>query len=221
MGSSSPATWTWTPQRRAALRLTLEGLTQAEVARRIGVHRHTLQNWSKAAEWITELRKRVEERTVSARFRRAHSTERLTDKLARLADKALEADRIDVPRTGLLLRELRDYQRLEREHMGLEPACTARASARNLPTTAEPFSISQAPEPESRLSDRPFKELIQQHMSDISEDALRAETPQEALILAVHDILAANPYILTGLHAEDEAEEHARAARKAAETRRR
>lgn len=216
--TSAPAGWTWTPQRRLALRLMIEGATQAEIAKRVHVHRHTVKNWTAAPEWAAELRTRMGERVMSARFRRVHATEKITDRLAKLAGDALEAERIQVGSAGLLLRELREYQRLEREHLGMshtEPATVGPGIAihLNAPPLLEPTR--------DRISDRSFRDFVRDHIADVSPEALAADTPQMALILATTDILQANPDLLTALQDEYSEEAHAADVRRESEKRRR
>ena len=156
---------------------------------------------------------------MASRFRRLHSTERLTDRLSHLAGEALDADRIDVARAGLILRELRDFQKLEREHLGIGRVHAGPTDQRS---QVPPPSVLAAPTPShKRIGDQPFRDLIRDHLDDIGPEALAAATPQEKLILATQDILTANPEILDALHAEFAEHSHAEAREKVATRRRR
>ena len=60
----------------------------------------------------------MDARHVSSKLRRIDTTERLTDKLGERAEAVLDAPKLNVAEAQLLLRESREYMRLEREHYG-------------------------------------------------------------------------------------------------------
>jgi len=111
-------TWTWTEARREALKLTLEGCEQKDIAKRLKVHRHTVANWQGRPEFIAELRRELIGHHVSAKLRRVVTNAKLADRLGEKALDALDSDDVNVAQTQLFLKEHREYQRLESEQFG-------------------------------------------------------------------------------------------------------
>jgi hypothetical protein len=114
-GLSAAQSW-WTPAREHALRLTLDGERQAQIAKKTQMHRHTIAAWQSAPTWMERLQSELRERTVSASLRRAHMTEMIASRLEKLVEAGLKRDDLRVGEMQLLLRELREYSRLEREN---------------------------------------------------------------------------------------------------------
>jgi hypothetical protein len=115
---ASRRAWEWTRPRQEAMRLTLRGHTQSEIAGKLRCHRHTIANWSAAPEWIERLQAALLEKKVATKLRRVHATEAIADRLAERALQALDRPQLPVGEAQVVLREHREYMRIEREHFG-------------------------------------------------------------------------------------------------------
>ncbi len=112
------------PRWDAAIDLLLVGATHKLVAERVGVHRNTITNWLKDPDFRVELARRSDEQTAAAKQRLAVVTTHLVDRLAWLANHAIEAaernltDRRAQRAARDWLRKYRQLARVEAEILG-------------------------------------------------------------------------------------------------------
>lgn len=78
-------------ERSRAIDMLIAGAPKSQIARALGRHRNTIRNWCRDPAFLQELGRRLDERTVEAKLRRAQQITRYADRLQALADKALDA----------------------------------------------------------------------------------------------------------------------------------
>ncbi len=71
--------------------MLVAGVNKRRIAATLGVHRNTIANWCRNPAFLKELGRRLDERNVEMRLRRAQQVTRYADRLQSLADKALDA----------------------------------------------------------------------------------------------------------------------------------
>lgn len=180
--------WAWTRVKRRALDLTLEGLPIGQIADKLGKHRNTIRNWWHSPEFKGEVQRRITEYATSMKLRQSHRSsvlsEALFTKATRLMKEALEeGGKIDIGQSQLVLRELRDYQREERELAG---GTVARVEHR--------IFVEGGETPEAKrdsASARSFHEFLKEHVPHVTSlKTMPADTtPQEALVEVAAELL--------------------------------
>jgi hypothetical protein len=103
------------PRWDVAIELLVRGASQKLVAERVGVHRNTVRNWLGDPRFRVELARCADDHFAAAKVRRARVTERLVDRLDKVANDALDAASRDPtdPRAQRAAREwLRNYREL-------------------------------------------------------------------------------------------------------------
>jgi DNA-binding CsgD family transcriptional regulator len=183
--------WVWTKVKRRALELTMEGVPVGQIADKLGKHRNTIRNWWHSPEFKVEVQRRMSEYTTSMKLRQTHRTsvlgEALYTKATRLMAEALAAGgKLNIGESQFILRELRDYQREEREVTG---GTVARVEHRVLfeggGETAEAKKDS--------ASARSFHEFLKEHVPHVTSlKALPADaSPQDGLIEVAAELMQA------------------------------
>lgn len=81
--------WEWTEEREEALDLTFKGFGPKKIAERVNVHRNTITNWQKHPEFLKRLEAMTAETRRTVRLRRAQQTNAFTERIVKIADKAL------------------------------------------------------------------------------------------------------------------------------------
>lgn len=113
--------WVWTPEKKTAFRYLLDGQPQTEIAKKIGVHRHTIANWIASPEWLGALQSEQGERRMTSRLRRVSQVGRILDRLGKRAMKLMSKEQVNVSLLSVVLREFVSQSRLERELYGERP----------------------------------------------------------------------------------------------------
>jgi len=117
--SDSEKEWKWTPKKREALRLTVDGVPIGIVAEKVKRHRNTIRAWWNNPVFANEVRLRSMEKATSTKLRHPHRAGVLAEALFQKSVKVLadeeKTGKLDVGKATLLLREFRDNQRLEAE----------------------------------------------------------------------------------------------------------
>lgn len=123
-----PADAWWTEEREKAFRMTLNGAAQHQVSVELSRSRHTVRRWMEDERFIDRLMEENASRFHASRQRRTMVALRLTDKVAKLADEALDevasatgdAEYKARFRARDWLSEFREQNRMESEIYGLD-----------------------------------------------------------------------------------------------------
>jgi len=123
MKTAKPAKWEWTTDRERCLDYLLAGMPKRQIARELGVHRNTVNNWTARPEFIHEARKRFDEHVNSTRVRRLMETNSFTSRIAKMISKHLDAaetkgDATEMRRAMEWMREYRQFRDQERQDTG-------------------------------------------------------------------------------------------------------
>jgi hypothetical protein len=126
------ADW-WTPEKEKVFTHISAGYPKSLVAQQVGVHRNTITRWIADAVFQRRMIEQSSDIQESAKQRRVQETIKITDKLARIAnrhldsldkpvDQATGAQRVanfeEIRATTALLAEYRDFREQERDDNG-------------------------------------------------------------------------------------------------------
>ncbi len=153
----------WTPQRKVALRLTLEGDGQSQIAKKIGVHRHTVAAWQIHPAWLDRVRRELLEKQTRSALRRAHTAEAIACRLEELVTRGLQKRDLRVGELQVLLRELREYSKMERDNFEQRSTSSLPPRRRYLSEKNHPAPAWAAPMPtpeESSLAREGFRRFL-------------------------------------------------------------
>ena len=215
--------WVWDKKKRVAFRMAMEGAGPVDIAKKIGVHRNTIRNWSRTPEWLTELRTRIQEKQLSTKLRRLDVHEALTDTLSVRAAEAMGGQIPSFQLTGIFLKEYREYMKAERELYGENVKGTGGAgggqgNGGGGPLVNINLGNTNPAEAESELDALAFKDFLKSGTAD--GETIEAESEQEALVLKARAMLKTTD-ILDRIHEADKKEDHAESVREEAGKRRR
>lgn len=115
-----PKEWVWTKAKREALKLTLEGMPIGKIAERTGRHRNSIRLWWSSPDFQKEVRVRMHEHATSMKLRQTFRAGTMGETLFNRAVELMSAaqknsGKLDIGQAQLVFRELRDWQREERE----------------------------------------------------------------------------------------------------------
>jgi hypothetical protein len=214
--------WVWDKKKRVAFRMMLEGFGPVDIAKKIGVHRNTIRNWSHANEWLVELRNRIQEKQLSTKLRRLDLTEVLTDKLAVRAAQAINGEIPSFQLTGIFLKEYREYTKSERELYG-ENNKGGGGGGGPSPQGGALVNINVGgqttpAENMSEIDAVSFRDFLKSRVAEGT--TIEAENEQEALVAATREILM-HTDALDQIHEADKKLDHEEAAKEEAQKRRR
>ena len=88
--SDPGTTWEWTDKKEKALELILVGLPKVQIARQLDVHRNTINNWTGHPVFIARAQQQLREHAATTRTRRMMETTSMANRVAKLAQKALQ-----------------------------------------------------------------------------------------------------------------------------------
>lgn len=214
--------WSWDKKKRIAFRMTLEGAGPGDIAKKIGVHRNTIRNWSRSQEWLKELRDRIQEKQLSTKLRRLDVHEVLTDQLSTQAARAIAGQIPSFQLTGTYLKEYREYVKAERELYG---ETMKGGGGGNQAPQGPLVNINMGSQTEAQASDAAteldsiaFKEFLKSGTAD--GEVINATTEQDAIVLKTRELLRKTD-LLDKIHEADKKVSHAESVREEAGKRRR
>lgn len=178
--------WKWTPRKKEAFRLIMQGSNITEAAEKAKVHRNSLAEWMKAPEWLAEAQKYVSESQVSTKLRRLKTTTIIADQLAAKSMKALQDEDMDTGQAGLVLRSNLEYLRAERDLYG------EGADQPHGPGTVLQINVGAPGQPQPVDSDKAatavlaFKDFMSKYDPEL---AVAARSPSEAAAVLAEKVL--------------------------------
>lgn len=204
----------WDDQKEQALDLVLQGLSKSAIARQLGVHRNTINNWCAHPKFIAEGNQRLREHVSAKRQRRMVETNLFGDRLARLAahqvekleedmkqNRALGGD--DLRRMRELMFEYRAFREEERKDFGDD---VKRVSVTSTNTT----SITGDVNVRHTVAATPFGEFVKQAMDEGAIDAEAIESAdgesKGKQILELAERVLTDTTLLDALQDEENAE---------------
>lgn len=98
--------WEWTEERERCFQMKLRGFPNLQIAEELEVHRNTISAWTKHPTFARRMQEELEEFAASSRLRRVRTTTVFTDRVSRLAEKALKTVEKN-PKSGRGLSRLR------------------------------------------------------------------------------------------------------------------
>ena len=216
-----PEVWTWDKKKRIAFRMALEGVGPSEIAKKVGVHRNTIRNWSRTRQWGEELRTRLQEQQLSTKIKRLNTLDKVGNALTEKALDVIENPAGAGPAlTAIFLKETREYAKLERELYGENGSPSSGGSSPNLINinvgggSAAPAATDQARELEA-LS---FRDYLKAHTAE--SDTIEATDEQTALVTKTRELLQQTD-LLDQVHEVDKQASREEAAKEEATKKRR
>lgn len=202
--------WTWDKKKRLAFRMSLEGTPQVDIAKKLGVHRNTIRNWTRTREWLTELKNRIQEKQMSTKLRRLNMVDDLVDDLHDKAKEIINTDKPVHPGTaGVFIKEFREYVRTERELYGENMKGQASLQAPQQGALVN-INVSDQGPVIVEASGMAFKDFVKQNTA--AGETIEAESSQEAMIAKTRSLLT-NTDLIDSLNEEDKAAEKVEAQR--------
>lgn len=83
-------TWEWTEERERCLDFVIAGNSNVAIAKELGVHRKTVENWKKHPTFLARLEEMVLDQRHTVRLRRIRQTNALTERTEALVEKAFK-----------------------------------------------------------------------------------------------------------------------------------
>lgn len=214
--SATPATskkgWKWTPKKREAIRLLLQGKTYKAIAKKLGYNEKTIRRWRQTPEFHAELLTKAREYADQHQYKRAFETGLLTDQLATMAASKMAAiteedggpGQVDINELQLYLREYREFKDSEKTDFGIDPRGRAGSGGGvhvnvgiGVGSGAPPGSDTGAKGSES------FKSFIEANLGKVPQRVISdAKTPQQAL-LGIAEALVEETDVIEELYEED------------------
>ena len=87
--AKTPVSW-WTEDREKCLERILAGWSKKQIAADLGVHPNTISNWCAHEEFMARVAEQNADKRNTITQRREHETSMFTDRVAKLATKALD-----------------------------------------------------------------------------------------------------------------------------------
>lgn len=189
-----PATKWWNTQRRKALEMAIDGVSEVQIAKELKVTRKAVYNWKKHPEFRAALRERAEGNGLTTKMRRISEISLAANLLVRKGIVALEKG--DLNKALPMLREFRAFRQDERQEYGEQAARIG-------------LEVSGGVEHqhEHKRVDLPFKKFLETnaHLIDV-----KPELPPNEQLADVTLQLLQKTDLLDQLHAEDAEDERAR-----------
>lgn len=195
--AKSEENWEWTPEKEQCLELFLKGVSKLQIAKTLGVHRNTVNNWCSNPAFVAEASDRVAEHKLNSDLKHTRVADVLTDTAAKNAIRsaaALDKDpdsEVARRRFREFSQEWRDLVRAEREVLGLN---VQRIEQRTVGVVRVEKSVS-------------FKGALTEAVKKgvIDAEAISKGTTLDAVRAGVHALLSeGDGALLTEIHEADE-----------------
>jgi len=218
------AFWAEDPKRAQAVTLLLQGNNKSPVARQLGVHRNTIDNWCKNVYFATEMAKLHREHVSSKRQQRLKSTnlvndlnERVTIALGRRIEKALAIKEDGLPTAMFDDKDLRRYREMAsefretREHERIDIGDDVKninINSQTRHTITGDVHVTQHGVNETAFTDY-VRKALDTKVIDVKSIDVSASEGEGQLLLKAAEHLLVDTDLLDQINAEDMAAEEA------------
>lgn len=212
--------WEEDPKREEALEMILDGMSKSQVAKHLGVHRNTVNNWCADARFITEANHRMNEHKAGKRIRRLRTTNIINDKIEKITlalvtkvEGDLKIDKVtgkpqgkltdDNFKTLRMFREMasefRDFREEERKDFGDD---IKKVAINSHQTITGDVHVQH-----TGVNDTPFVDYVRKSLHERAIDVNAIEIPEGAsegqLVLKAAEHLLVDTDLLDEINEED------------------